>query len=245
MTKRYTDREVSLILQRALEPTAEATSPDVPGHGLTLEQIKEIAAEVGIDPGRIDLAAASLLEPAPVPANPYAGIPTTVQFQTTLPGIDLANLSQHDVLALIRGTLGRQGIVGSESGSVEWRARDAFGGRYVSLTPTPNGVRVRVLGNYRDALLNFVAVIGVLCFAGISVALSGAEVGSTLSLLGGAVSSLIPPRFAYRWWRKREDATMAALHTKLVALLQASAPSGTPDSLKRSVREVSDEQLLP
>ena len=59
MTKRYTDREVSLILQRALEPTAAAPSTDASGSGLTLEQIKEIAAEVGIDPQRIELAAAS------------------------------------------------------------------------------------------------------------------------------------------------------------------------------------------
>jgi hypothetical protein len=225
MTRRYTDREVSLILRRALEPTADVTSPDVSGSGLSLELIKEIAAEVGIDPHRIDLAAASLLEPTPA-SNPYAGIPTTVQFQTTLTELNIEDVSQHDVLALIRNALGRQGIVGSESGSLEWRARDGFGGRYVSLTPSPEGVRLRVLGNYRDGLFGFVAVLGTMGFAGASAILAGADLGPAITLLSGAAVGLIPPRFAYRWWRKREDATMATLHGKLVALLKASASSG-------------------
>jgi hypothetical protein len=243
MAKRYSDREVSLILQRALEPTADAPTPDAPGSGLSLEQIKEIAAEVGIDPRRVELAAASLLEPAPVPANPYAGIPTTVQFQTTLPGIDIADISQHDVLTLIRSTLGRQGIVSSESGSLEWRARDGFGGRYVSLTPTPDGVRLRVLGNYRDGLLGSVAVVGGACFVGAAAVIAGADVGPAVTLLGAGAVGLLPPRFAYRWWRKREDATMAALHGKLVALLRTS--SGTVDDGEGPAGTPQGEQLPP
>ena len=245
MARHYTDHEVSLILQRALEPTAEATSADPHDPGLSLEQIKRIAAEVGIDPRRIELAASNLLESSPVPTNPYAGIPTTVQFQTTVPGMEVADVSRHDFVDLIRSTLGRQGIVGDEAGSLQWKARDPFGGRYVSLTPSPEGARLRVLGNFRDGLLTCLAIVGMLFFAGGTVVLSGAGLGPAITVLGGAVAALIPPRFAYRWWRKREDARMAALHGKLLALLNASASSDATEDRERRVDETPADQLLP
>ncbi len=229
MARRYTDREVRLIIQRALESPAEGTSVDSDSPGLSLEQVKGIAAEVGIDPQRIELAAASLLEPAPASPNPYAGIPTTVQFQTILPTGEVSEVARHDMVALIRSVLGRQGIVSTQSGSLEWKARDTFGGRYVSLTPGRQGTRLRVLGNYRDGLTVIAAVVGMACFAGVSLLLDGAGLGSAIALFGSAVVSLIPPRFAYRWWRKKEDARMADLHARLVALLNTSASADTAE----------------
>jgi hypothetical protein len=244
MTRRYTDREVRLIIQRALESTAGETSPDLDSPGLSLEQVKGIAAEVGIDPGRIELAAANLLEPSIAPANPYAGIPTTVQFQTTLPGMEAGEVSRHDMVALIRSTLGRQGIVTNESGSLEWKARDAFGGRYVSLAPAREGAQLRVLGNYRDGLTGFVAVVGMTVFATAAAILSGADLGPAITLLAAATAAFLPPRFAYRWWRKKEDARMADLHGRLVALLSASATSDAAENRELPPDETPADQPL-
>jgi len=224
MTRRYTDREVSLIFQRALEP--DAALPGFPSEdpGLSLDQIKAIAVEVGIDPGRIDHAASGLLEPSPAPSNPYAGIPTTVQFQTTVEGLELASVPRHEALAVIRGTLGRQGILSVEPDSFEWKARDPMGGRYVSFLPSPRGVRISVLGNYRDGFFTTLLSVGGAFFVAAAAILSGAGLGPAGILLGAAAVALIPPRFAYRWWRKREDATMAALHGRLLALLKEPPP---------------------
>ena len=226
MAKRYTDREVSLILQRALEPSADQSGADLDGHGISLEQLKSIAAEVGIDPARIELAASSLLETVPAQANPYVGIPTTVEFQTMFPGLDIAKV-RHDAVALIQSTLGRHGIVNHDAGTLEWHARDGSGGRYVSLTPSRDGARLRVLGNYRNGLAGAAATIGMAGFVIGAALLDGLGLGSTVTLLGSAAIAAVPPRFAYRWWRKKEDARMAELHGKLVALLNASA---SPDA---------------
>lgn len=217
MTRRYSDDEVKLILRRALE--SDVTLPATHGEGLSLEQIREVAADVGIDPGRVDLAAASVAAPVPAPPNPYAGIPTSVQFETTLPGLTLDDVPWHDVLAVIRSVLGRQGVTESAAGSLEWRARDASGGRYVSIAPTAGGVRLRVLGNYRDGLTMVGAAVGM---AGLTIGtavLSSLGLDSVAGLLVAGALAAVPPRFVYRWWRTREDTGMALLYERLVTLL--------------------------
>lgn len=95
---------LSLILQRALEPQAGSAELDPNELGLSLDKLKEIAAEVGINPQRIDLAASSLMEPSPASVNPYAGIPPTVQYQAMVAGKDLADIPTHEVSAVIRRT---------------------------------------------------------------------------------------------------------------------------------------------
>lgn len=224
MARQYSDREVSLILQRALEPGTEVAATEAGEAGLTLEQIKEIAAEVGIDPRRVEVAAANLAALPGPPPNPYAGIPTTVQFETAIPGKTMADLSRHDVLALIRGILGRQGVLEPGDDSLEWRARDAFGGRYVSVTPSADGLRLRVMGNYRDGLFVTAAMVGAVTFTAASAVIAGAHLGPAVTLLGAAVAAMIPPRLAYRWRRKQEDEVMARLHRELGALLNTPAP---------------------
>jgi hypothetical protein len=229
MTRRYSDREVALILQRALEP-GEGGQDE---HSLTLAQIQEIAAEVGIDPARVEVAAALLESPA-AESNPYAGIPTTLQLHTTLPEVVPSDIPRHDVLTLIRGTLGRQGIVGGDDETLEWKARDPGGGRYVTLTPSPEGLRVHTLGNYRDGLGIAMMGVGMAFFTASALVLDGLGLESGLTLAAAALLSLIPPRFAYRWWRKKEDATMSTLHQRLVGLLQGAARShGSGDEAPR------------
>ena len=129
---------------------------------------------MGINPQRIGLAASSLMEPSPASVNPYAGIPPTVQYQAMVASKDLADIPTHEVSAVIRSTLGRQGILNDQSASFEWRARDTFGGRYVSLTPSPEGTRLSVLGNSRDGLFTFLAGVGMAFFTGTAPVLAGA-----------------------------------------------------------------------
>jgi hypothetical protein len=221
MNRRYSDREVGLILQRALEPAGRGQALEAAGEGLTLDEIKEIAAEVGIDPGQVEMAAASLLEPDAAPINPYAGIPTTVQLQTTLPHSGLQPDQLSEVLTLIRSVQHRQGLTGSEFGSLEWRAKDVLGARYVSVMPTQDGLRVRVLGNFRDGLFAIAAIAGALGLA------TGAVVTESLGLGGWsfpilAAAAALPPRFAYRWLRRKEDARLREVFDRLVAFLGAS-----------------------
>lgn len=230
MNRKYSDREVGLILQRALEPAGGGQELEASGEGLTLEEIKEIAAEVGIDPSRVETAAASLLEPEAAPVNPYVGIPTTVQLQTTLPHLGIRPEQRPEVLTLIRSVQHRQGVTGSEFGSLEWRAKDVLGARYVSVMPTPDGVRVRVLGNFRDGLFAIGGIAGTLGLA------AGAVITESLGLGGWSVpvmaaAAAVPPRFVYRWLRRKEDSRLREVFDRLVAFLGASGrpPENAPE----------------
>ena len=55
--RRYTDRDVALILRRAAEIDKKST-PDAPVRGLSVGELQEIAGEVGIDPEAVTRAAA-------------------------------------------------------------------------------------------------------------------------------------------------------------------------------------------
>jgi hypothetical protein len=238
MTRRYSDREVGIILQRALEPTAYGEHPEGADEGLSLVQIKEIAVEVGIDPARVEMAATSLLEPEAAPANLYAGIPTTLQLQTTLPARELDPERLPEILTLIRSVQHRQGVTGSEFGSLEWRARDALGARYVSVIPTPEGIRVRVLGNFRDGLFLTTAVAGTLGLAAGAVILDGLGLGAWgLPILAAAAA--LPPRFVYRLLRRREDSRLRQVFHRLVSFL------GVPQRLPEGVADSEDPAKPP
>lgn len=223
MTKRFNEQEVRLILRRAVTPIQDEHDPDIDDRGVTLEELKEIAVEVGIDPLRVQLAATELRSSVSSPTNPYLGIPTTVHFESVIRGIRLEQLLEHDLVSLIRSIMGRQGIVSRQGSAFEWKARDPMGGRYVSLTPTEDGIRVSVLGNYRDGVLSIAAGVGGPIFVGASAVLSSLALGPAGILLGGAVLAALPPRFAYRAWRKKEDATLATLHRRLLEAVGQAA----------------------
>jgi hypothetical protein len=59
--KRFTDREIGLILRRAVELEEGSPSSGLPSaRGLTLSELQEIAKEAGIDPGMVGRAVAEI-----------------------------------------------------------------------------------------------------------------------------------------------------------------------------------------
>lgn len=172
--RRYDEEEVALILHRAVEAAAGDQEGGA-GAGLTLAELKEIAAEAGIDTTRVESAATSLEVRRDRALTPSSmGLPPTVQMERVVPGkLDADLLPQ--LLDLIRSEFARQGIVEEVLGGFEWRARSVMGGRYVSIRGEGDATRVRVLGNYRDGLLTFafgpgpiLGVLGGLAGAGLS-----------------------------------------------------------------------------
>jgi hypothetical protein len=230
VTRRYNEEEVRLILKQALDPALDESKPQAIQDGLTLQELQEIGAEVGIDPGRIQLAAARMESPVQAPANPYLGMPTTVRFESTIEGASLSTETESDVVSLIRTVLGRQGVVDRWERSFEWKARDPMGGRYVSITRVDVGLRLSVLGNYRDGVFSILGGVGGPVFVGAAAILSTLALGPAGILLGGAAVAALPPRFAYRAWRKREDATLASLHARLLDLLAPQTPVLPPEA---------------
>jgi phosphate uptake regulator len=71
VTRRYTESEVRQIFDRAVE--AGTVESPVASDGLSIEQIKEIGAEVGIEGHSLELAAHSLETRSPERLSRLAG----------------------------------------------------------------------------------------------------------------------------------------------------------------------------
>lgn len=222
--KHFDDEEVSLILRHALEPEAGRAE----GGGLTLRQLKEIAAEVGIDPSRIEAAAVAVQARRGAGKRRRRGM--TARYDVQVDG-ELSPDRHADILSAIRQAMGRQGIVTSELGDLSWRARDAFGGRYVTIRSGGGSTRIEALGNFRDgALLTGagggtagLAITAILLKAVGGVAALG--MAGPLALVAGAA---IPGWALYRRLFRREDDALRHAVAEIAASVDADRPGGAP-----------------
>ena len=109
--RRFSDREVALVLKKASE--LEESEGTGVGKGLRLEELQEIAAEVGISPGLLHRAVAEL--DARTGGNPFAKGQLVHQAVRAVEG----ELSREAVAELIRDVDGRSDHVGVTTGEPE------------------------------------------------------------------------------------------------------------------------------
>ena len=224
---RFNDEEVSLILARALEADTDRSD------GLTLSQLKGIASEVGIDPAEIESAALAVQANRMVGSHGMIGARTSTRYEVEIEG-EVDHDDYADLVRVIRGALGRQGIVTEEFGGLQWTARDAFGGRYVTVRSEKGRTRVEALGNFRDgAFLG--ASLGGVGGLGVSAVLVKATVG--LTALGAglplalALGAAVPAYALYRRWFIKEDAALRRAVADVSAQVEARVEEDVPDHL--------------
>jgi hypothetical protein len=205
--RRYDDKEVALILKRATETSAAGL-----GEGLTLEQLKVIAAEAGIDPEAVSTAASSLESQRST--QPVAAIARSVapQHERVVEG-RVQPEDMPELLAAIRRMMGRQGVVTTEFDGVQWRARDAAGGRYISIQPQGDRTAIRGLGNFRDGA-TFSALIGGTLGA-VAVMLLAKNLGWFGTMGVGlaplfVIGAVVPARMMWRRLFRREATALQA-----------------------------------
>ena len=167
MTRRFDEREVAELLRRATEPKSGGSlARSGSGSGLTLEEVKDIAVEAGIDPARIDEAVAALGRPAPSSKlDAFVGAPTNVRFEAEY-AVALDEGDHTELIRLIRAALGRQGVVGGRGADLEWMDQDGLGSRNVNVYRTAGGTRIEILGRFREAGSGAAGITGVLGGAG-------------------------------------------------------------------------------
>ncbi len=208
--RRFNEKEIALILHRAVEVAADrGRAGRAPDTGLTLAELKEIGAETGIEPSRIEAAAGELARrDAHISTTPSPGFTATIQMEKVVPGrIDRDELPH--LLDIIRNELARQGIVKEVLGGFEWKAQSAMGGRYVSIRTEGESTRVRVLGNFRDGLLTFVLgpgpILGILG----GFAAAGALGANPLVIGPAALLSWASALLPWRHFFRREKRSLA------------------------------------
>lgn len=129
--RRYDDREVGEILRKAMQ--AEPAKALQRRDGLSLAELKSIAAEVGIDPERVERAAHTLVRSHGSRANPILGGPTHIELEARVPG-EIGPSQTPEVLAVVRRATGHQGQVSEVHGTLEWTANTDMGSRLVTVS---------------------------------------------------------------------------------------------------------------
>lgn len=140
-SRRFTDREVALILKRATD-LEETDAPESAG-GLSLDDLREIAREVGISSNAIERAVASLDRGPRIGAS-LAGAPRVRKAVRAVP----AELDQDGIARLMRVVDDRADSTGSITealGSVRWTGQDRFKSTRVSVTPRAGETTIEVV----------------------------------------------------------------------------------------------------
>lgn len=220
--RRYDEDEVARILRQATERNPAALAAG--SGGLTLAQVQEIAAQVGIDARAVAAAARDLDTRRAVEASPILGSAVAPQYEMLLDGrVDPARYP--DALLAIRRAMGRQGVVSTELNGLEWRARDAMGGRYVSIQPSGERTLVRVFGNFRDGAMMLYAMVGTAGGAAALVLGKALGIGAAIGVTGAfplvLLAGYLPARLVLKWRARKEDEQLRAVLANLAEALGA------------------------
>ena len=192
--RRFTEREVALILRKAVELERIGVAPEDVGGGLTLDELREIAGRVGIHPDAIGAAAAELDVHGGGREARWLGPPSARRASRILP----VGLSAGDQKLLFRTVERRLGVVGMLSeafGQARWSSTRAQLTTEVILTRDEREFRIDVEQRYpsrvRPLLHAFGGAFGAAVAASFAVpavvgaALLGVAVGG--GILGAAI----------------------------------------------------------
>ncbi len=178
----FTDEEVREILRRAVETVPSRTL--VPGDGVSLAELKSIAAEAGLDPARVEDAARSVAIERSNRPNRLLGGPMVLNFERRVEGA-FSQADTPEILAVIRRNMGQQGEVEDIHGSLEWSARSDAGERYVTMSERNGTTTIQSSANLTNLAVLTYLPAGVLGFIVSMVGLirfvkTGNEIGLVL-----------------------------------------------------------------
>lgn len=186
----YDEDEVAQLLDRAAAQAArrervdDAAPPVLGSGGLTLAQVHEIAATVGIPADAVTRAAASVARGDLVPTarRTSFGIPVGVSRQVELPR-QMTDVEFDRLVVRLRETFGAEGRVTREGTIRTWRN----GNLRVALEPTAQGSRVRMSTVRGDASVQTQIGVGVLSLSAVLTGLLTLSPGAIHTSWGSVV----------------------------------------------------------
>jgi len=137
----YSDKEISAVLKRAAE--MQRSQGPVTTSGLSLDEMEQVAADVGIDPAYIKAAAAELEAGRTDKAFHFWGGPTSIELDRIVDG-RMSPAVWEELVAEVRKIFGVVGETGQVGRSLEWTYRDQTTGERMHLTVTPAGKQTRI-----------------------------------------------------------------------------------------------------
>lgn len=166
--RRYNEDEVSRILERAVRHQHAELRQLPPSEGMSLAQLQEVAAEVGIAPEVVAAAARSEGMPRTIEVRRELGFPIgvgrTVQLDRTLSDAEWERL-----VVDLRQTFAARGVMRVEGGFRQW----TNGNLQVLVEPTSQGDRVRLLTRSGRARTLMAGGLGALAMGGVIALMYG------------------------------------------------------------------------
>ena len=127
--------------------------------GLTLAELEQIAAEVGIDPAFVKTAATELEEGRPDTGFHFWGGPLSVDLERIVEG-RVSEAKWEEAVAEIRRVFETAGETGKVGRTLEWTHRNQTGERmHVTVTPMSGQTRIRIFSRLGDWAAAFHAPI--------------------------------------------------------------------------------------
>lgn len=207
--RRLTSREVALVLRRAVELEEEALA-ETGNRGMTVQELQEVAREVGIDHDLVSKALIELESRRGLEPRSVFG-PSGIKRDIRAVSHKLSREELKELIRIIDQNADNQGHVSEALGSVRWSASQRFLSSQVSLEPSDNETVIRVEERLADRLkymLHFIpgsytAIAAAMIAFGVGIpaipaVLIGAVGGAAGFSLGGGIWRILSNRSARR-----------------------------------------------
>ncbi len=232
--KLYSDQETSAILKRAGE--MQATQSPEETHGLSLDELQQIAKEVGLDPNFVAAAAAEL-ENAGIESKSTGllGAATSMYIERVIPD-EIDDAQMPEVAAKIGAAFGIVGRSGQVGKSLEWTHSSERMHMQVTVLPQNGQTKVRVVGKYPRVAMGYflpLLIMGGMWSWVIPLGMGAPAWGAFVAGFLGLTIAYMASRFGFsRYVRKKERAA-----EKLMRDLEGMADSSEPASTQTSTHQ--------
>lgn len=184
--RRFGDDEVQRILEAAADLQERSSARGAgSARGLTIQELRQVAAEAGIDPHFIDIAATDIDAPMERSDGRWLGGPDSWHFRTTVPG-EVEDEERERIVLALRSLMGAKGEIEEVFGRMEWTHNDGMGPIIIGISSRDGATEI-------DMTANRAGEAGLYHGLGIPMGglLGGALTAATLGLSGAAVIPLI------------------------------------------------------
>ena len=177
--RRFSEKEIGLILQRAAELQQHDPLGTAEG-GLSLADIEQIAAEAGIDPRHVQAAVATF-EPRAADRWPsLLGAPTSLHRERTVDR-EVPTLAFDAMVETIRGDIGSLGQVSTLGRALAWHSGNRQRQLQITVVPRQGRTTIRAQEQFGNAAGGL--------FGGIVGGVGGGGGGAALGIVAGALGS--------------------------------------------------------
>jgi hypothetical protein len=230
--RRFTDRDVALIFQRAAELDRDR-GPASLSRGLSLGELQEIGREVGLGGEVVARAAREVAGTAGRGGHrSILGAPLVHRQARAVAG-ELDREALGALVSRLEETVPAQGTVTEALETVRWHARGRFLGRQVALEPGDGETRIRVEERYtpraRLLLQGIPTIYGALFGAVVGSEMVGPLVG-VAGAVAVALAVWIVARVAWGGMARRSGERVHEVAEVLAAAAHRLAEGGREDS---------------